>query len=356
MPLKDSNIKNKVFYRGKKVLLTGDTGFKGAWLSMILHHLGAEIYGLSLDCETGSLYERISGNEILTHFGGDIRDIDIVSSVLEKIQPEIVFHLAAYGFINECYNDPIRAYSTNVMGTLNLLQCVRNCDSVKSLVLVSTDKVYNNKGDGAIYKESDLLGGVSPYSGSKTCMEMLIKDYVDTYFDMDKIGISVVRASNVLAGGDHIKSRLIPSILDAISSNRSVEIRNPNQTRPWQFVIDALDGYMTVGRLAYNNPKAFSGEWNIGPTADGIRSVQWVYDTMKKKFDGLSSMQKNDFTVKESGTLGLDIRKMLGNTDWEPRVSCENVVGRVVDFYIRDIAGESVREICKDQIIDYYGE
>lgn len=354
--MKNSNFMNKEFYKGKKVLLTGDSGFKGAWFSAILNYIGADVLGVSLPAEAGSLYQRIHGESLVKHIDIDIRDFESLEAAVKAFKPEIVFHLAAFGFMKECYQDPLRAYGTNVLGTANLLQSIRACNSVKSIVIVSTDKVYLNKGDGEIYQETDLLGGLSPYSSSKTCMEYVVRDYMDTYFEGSSMGVVIARASNVLAGGDHIRSRLIPSILEAIDCNRAVEIRNPSQTRPWQSVIDALDGYMTIGRLAYKEPEKYSGEWNIGPMKDGIKSVQWVYDTMKNSFAGLTNEIKNEFDFKESATLGLDISRMLIETDWEPRLSCEKVIHNVVEFYLCEKHGERVSDICKKQIMTYYGE
>ena len=354
--VKDGYIKNKEFYRNKRVLLTGHTGFKGTWFTAILNYLGVEALGYSLAPAEGCLFTKINGSELIQSISGDILDYEHLERVIEKFKPEIVFHLAAFGFINECYNDPLRAYNTNVIGTVNLLEALRKVESPKSVVLISTDKVYENKGDGAIYGESEQLGGVNPYSGSKTCMEFAINDYTKSYFkDIGASGISIARASNVLAGGDHIKSRLIPSILNAIDGEIAVELRNPMQTRPWQSVLDAIDGYLTLGRLNYQNPQSYNGAWNIGPSVDGMRSVQWVYETIKRTFHGLSEQKGKIFEAEEARTLGLDIRKMLEKTDWEPKLSCEKVIAQVVEFYLCQKNGMDERTICMQQISNYYG-
>lgn len=354
MCLKDSRVANLEFYKGKKIFLTGDTGFKGAWFSQVLEYLGANVLGYALPAQSQSLYERVYGDNHKNHLDADILDYDKLKKVIDEFQPEIVFHFAAFGFIKECFDNPLKAYNTNLIGTVNLLEALRNVATVKSIVLVSTDKVYFNKGDGTNYTEKDVLGGLSPYSGSKTCMEFAIKDYVDTFYKNKGIGVSVVRASNVLAGGDHIQSRLIPSILRAISAGETLEIRNPNQTRPWQSVLDALDGYLTVARYGYMKNCEEPCEWNIGPTEDGIRTVGWIVNTMKKAFHGLKDEIGEAYEVKESGTLGLDIQKMLHETDWFPKLSCEKVLEQVVDFYKSDCAGETPMNICKRQITEYY--
>lgn len=353
-----SDSRNIKFYRRRRVLITGHTGFKGSWMTCILDYLGAESCGYALNPEKGCLYDLIDGDSLIASHIGQLEDYDKLKTVLLEFQPEIVIHLAAYGFMNECYNDPRRAYSSNVIGTVNLLEAVRCCESVKSVVIVSTDKVYYNKGDGAIYTEDDKLGGFSPYSCSKTCMELIVKDYYDNYFkdNMEhKVGIGVVRASNVLAGGDHIKSRLIPSIIRAIDEGSSVELRNPNQTRPWQAVLDALDGYLTVGRYLYDFPEEYSGAWNIGPTKEGIKSVGWVFNKIETYFNGLESKNSRGFEVQESETLGLDITKATTKLDWHPRLTVDQVVELVVDFYKGQKQRITELELCRRQIADYYG-
>lgn len=351
---RQNNIK---FYENKRILVTGHTGFKGAWMSCMLNYLRADVTGFALAPEKGCLYEQINGNAIINSIIGNIEDYENLANVINDCRPEIIIHLAAFGFMNECYDNPRRAYSTNVLGTVNLLEAIRYCDSVKSVVIVSTDKVYLNKGDGAIYSENARLGGDSPYSCSKSCMELIVKDYCKTYFRKmeNTIGIAIVRASNVLAGGDHIQTRLIPSILKALDMGIPVEIRHPEQTRPWQSVLDALDGYLTVARYIYNNPLKYSGAWNIGPTRDGIKTVGWVYSKMESYFTGLERLNVDDLEVHESETLGLDITKAITHLDWKPQISIERVIELVVDFYKGQKAGADILQLCQNQIKEYYG-
>ena len=286
--MKDAHTKNKSFYKGKKVFVTGITGFKGAWLCSILDYLGAEVAGYALKPEKDCLFERINGGDIIHYVEGDVRDFESLQIAINDFQPEIVFHLAAVAQVKECFDDPICAYSTNVMGTVNLLEILRYCKSVRSIVVVTTDKVYENKGDGAIYVEDDPLGGGDPYATSKTSMEYVVKAFKESYFQRDDrcVGIATVRASNVLAGGDHIQTRLIPSVLKAVATGTTVELRNPNQTRPWQSVLDALNGYLAVGRLLYDSPLDYSESWNIGPTVNGIRTVSWIIDKINSYYKG----------------------------------------------------------------------
>lgn len=351
-----ANIKNNLFYRGKRVFITGHTGFKGAWLTAMLHELGAETTGYALAPADGCLFKKIGGDMMMHSITGDVRDREAVETALTATQPEIVFHLAAQAIVDDCFKDPHYAYETNVMGTVNLFEAIRECPSVKSVVVITTDKVYENKGDGAVYAETDPLGGIDPYSSSKTCMEYITDTYKRSYLQTAErmVGVSTVRASNVLGGGDHVQSRLIPSILNAIAEGKPVELRNPHQTRPWQSVLDALNGYLTIGRLMYEEPLVYSSQWNIGPTLDGIKDVLWVVGKMQKHYTSAEYMVGDTFAVTESKTLGLDITKSLSQLDWEPLLSCDKMLYNVVDFFKQQQAGVPEREICAKQIAEFF--
>lgn len=352
----DARKRNHEFYKGKRVLVTGHTGFKGAWLTALLNYMDVNGLGYALLPEANSLYEKIQGDTLITNVTGDLLDVSLLERTIQEFKPEIIIHLAAFGFIKECYNEPVKAYQTNVIGSMNLLESIKKCDSVRSVVLVSTDKVYDNKGDGALYRECDAIGGLDPYSNSKSCMELLVRSYYASYFQTERknLGVATVRASNVLAGGDHIQTRLIPSILCALDSGTSVELRNPLQTRPWQSVLDALNGYLTIARYLYESPLGYSGAWNIGPSRDGIKSVSWVFEKMSKSFAGLNVEVGEKFGVLESETLGLDIQRALDSLDWRPVVSCDRVVELVVEFYKRQKLGENEYRICMSQIDEFF--
>ena len=223
-------------------------------------------------------------------------------------------------------------------------------------MVVTTDKVYENKGDGAVYVETDPLGGIDPYSSSKTCMEHIAYTYRKSYLQTEErmTGVSTVRASNVLGGGDHIQSRLIPSILNAIAAGKPVELRNPHQTRPWQSVLDALNGYLTIGRLMAQEPRKYSGEWNIGPTLDGIKDVLWVVNKMQTHYANAQYVVGDTFDVAESKTLGLDITKSLKYLDWEPILSCDKMLYNIVEFFKLQQAGVPERKICERQIRSFF--
>lgn len=354
--MKDAHVKNHSFYAGKRVFVTGHTGFKGAWLTAMLHELGAEATGYALAPAEGCLFEKMGGDTMLHSVIGDVRDYERLNAALQEAQPEIVIHLAAQAIVKDCFDRPHYAYETNVMGTVNLFEAVRQCPSVKSVVVVTTDKVYENKGDGAVYVETDPLGGIDPYSSSKTCMEHIAYTYRKSYLQTEErmTGVSTVRASNVLGGGDHIQSRLIPSILNAIAAGKPVELRNPHQTRPWQSVLDALNGYLTIGRLMAQEPRKYSGEWNIGPTLDGIKDVLWVVNKMQTHYANAQYVVGDTFDVAESKTLGLDITKSLKYLDWEPILSCDKMLYNIVEFFKLQQAGVPERKICEKQIRSFF--
>ena len=245
------------------------------------------------------------------------------------------------------------------MGTVNLFEAARFCESIKSILIITTDKVYENKGDGAVYKETDPLGGIDPYSGSKTCMEIISETYKKSYLQTNgkMVGVSTARASNVIAGGDHIQSRLIPSILNAFLQGKEVELRNPHQTRPWQSVLDVHNGYLTIARLMYEEPEKYSSQWNIGPLNEGIRSVSEVVEKMLNFYkSSVGYKQTEKLNVTESQTLGLDINKALKFLAWQPLQSLETILFDLVDFFKRQSANEPELDICLSQIIKYYNE
>lgn len=351
-----ANLKNREFYRGKRVFVTGHTGYKGAWLTAILHELGAEMTGYALAAPDGSMFQKMDGERLINSIVGDMRDFGKLKTALLEAQPEIVLHLAAQAIVNDCFQNPRYAYETNVMGTVNLLEAVRECPSVKSVVVITTDKVYENKGDGAIYVEGDPLGGVDPYSSSKTCMEYITDTYKRSYLQTDErcVGVSTVRASNVLGGGDYVQSRLIPSILNSIAAGKPVELRHPHQTRPWQSMMDALNGYLTIGRLMYEEPEKYSSQWNIGPTRDGIKDVLWVVEQMRKHYQSAEYVVGESFEVKESQTLGLDITKSLRELDWEPLLSCDKMLYNIVEFYKMQHDGIPELEIARKQVREFF--
>ncbi|GHV92556.1 CDP-glucose 4,6-dehydratase [Spirochaetia bacterium] len=348
---------NNIFYNRKRVFLTGHTGFKGAWLTAILHELRTHSMGYALETDKESLFKKMDGDSMIQSVIGDVRNFEKLKKELCAFKPEIVIHLAAQAIVKDCFDNPQYAYETNVMGTVNLFEAVRSCDSVKSILIVTTDKVYENKGDGAVYVETDPLGGIDPYSSSKACMELISDTYKKSYLQSDgrMIGVSTVRASNVIGGGDHIQSRLIPSILNSFAEGKEVELRNPHQTRPWQSVLDALNGYLSIARLMYENPETYSSQWNIGPAKEGIQSVLDVVTKMQGYYKNNSGYTIGEtFKVVESQTLGLDISKSLDRLDWAPVLSLDKILFDLVDFFKRQQAKEPERDICHGQVSDFF--
>ncbi|MDR1947831.1 MAG: CDP-glucose 4,6-dehydratase [Spirochaetaceae bacterium] len=357
MSVEKASQKNKAFYPGKRVFLTGHTGFKGAWMTAVLHELGAESTGYALAPEPNSLYEKISGDSFIHSVIADVCDYQRLKKEVCGFKPEIVIHFAAQAIIKTCFDNPRFAYETNVMGTVNLLEAIRACETVKSVLIITTDKVYENKGDGAVYVETDPLGGIDPYSSSKACMELISETWKKSYLQTGErtVGVSTARASNVIGGGDHIESRLIPSILNSFAEGKEVELRNPGQTRPWQSVLDALNGYLTIARLQYENPERYSGAWNIGPSPEGIKSVLDVVIKMKEYYENAAGYVVGEgFKVHESQTLGLDISKSLKKLDWEPELSIDKILYNLVDYFKRRQTKESERDICLGQVRDFF--
>jgi CDP-glucose 4,6-dehydratase len=358
MSIKKASQKNKEFYKGKKVFVTGHTGFKGVWLTAMLHEIGADSCGYALAAESGSLFEKIDGSSLIKSIIGDVRDFSKLKESICSFSPEIIIHLAAQAIVNDSFNNPKYTYETNVIGTVNLFEVVRSCESIKNVLVVTTDKVYENKGDGALYRETDRLGGIDPYSSSKTCMELITDTYKQSYLLTDKrhIGVSTARASNVIGGSDHIQSRLIPSILNSFVQNKDVELRNPDQVRPWQSVLDALNGYLSISRLMYQSPEMYSSQWNIGPLKEGIRTVLEVVKKMQYYYNkGSASYVKTEaFNVVESKMLGLDITKSLKQLDWKPELSLDQMLYDLVDFFKQQQAGESEQNILMKQICNFF--
>ncbi|MDR0708170.1 MAG: CDP-glucose 4,6-dehydratase [Treponema sp.] len=349
--------KNKHFYRGKRVFLTGHTGFKGAWMTAVLHELGAEAMGYALPPEPDSLYQKINGDSMLHSVIADVRDYKRLKKEICDFKPEIVIHFAALLPVQRCFDEPRLAYETHVMGTVNLFEAIRECASVKSVLIVTTDKVYENRGDGALYVETDPLGGADPYSSGKTCMEFISETYKKSYLQTNgaMAGVSTARASNVIGGGDHIQTRLIPSILHSFVAGNAIELRNPRQTRPWQSVLDALNGYLSIARLMCENPENYSSRWNIGPDKEGVQSVLTVVNKMREYYHStVGFVERNEFKVIESETLGLDITKSLRQLDWAPEVSFDKLLFDIVDYYKRRQAKEEEYSICISQIRQFY--
>lgn len=350
---------NKLFWNDKRVLITGHTGFVGTWLSMVLAGKGAMLYGLSLKAETDSLYSRVAGSFPIESHECDLRDNTAVDDLVESIKPDIVFHLAAFGFIQECYLDPYRAFSTNVDGTVNLLNAIRKSNYVKSVIIASSDKVYNNDYSGnavsrILFEETNSLGGNDPYSASKTCQDITSRSFHDTYLRDRSIGMAVVRPSNILGGGDHHSQRLIPSIYSSLNGEHRVVIRHPDAVRPWQDILDMCDAYLRISEHVYNRTDCCV--YNVGPEPEGIMSVREIAETVAALY-GLDSSavicSDENATVAEKEYLGLSIEKIKRELNWCPKYSLYDTLRNVYMFY-EEGRGQDAYDICMKQIHDYY--
>ena len=350
---------NEWSWNNRRVLITGHTGFVGAWLSMVLADKGAVLYGLSLKPEPDSLYSKVSGSFSIESYECDLRDNTAVEKLIESIKPEIVFHLAAFGFIQECYADPYRAFSTNVDGTVNLLNAIRKCASVKSLVIASSDKVYNNDCGGEtifhrLFEETDPLGGNDPYSASKACQDIASRGFFDTYLQDGSIGMAIVRPSNILGGGDHHSQRLIPSVYRSLNEEHRVVIRHPDAVRPWQDILDMCDSYLRIAEYVYSRFDCYV--YNVGPAPEGIMTVREIAETVASLYGLGSSVvvcSEENTTVVEKEYLGLSIEKIKRELNWCPKYSLYDTLKNVYMFY-EESRDKGAYTICVEQIHDYY--
>jgi CDP-glucose 4,6-dehydratase len=343
---------NSAFWSGKRVLVTGHTGFKGTWLVAWLRRLGAEVAGLALPPSTNpSLFELAQGAQGILSVFGDIRDLQTVKSTFDRFKPEIVFHLAAQAIVLTSYEDPVGTYATNVMGAVHVFEAARN-SGVRVLVNVTSDKCYDNKEWFWPYRESDPLGGKDPYSNSKACAELVTAAYRASFFSGEKrIGFASARAGNVIGGGDWAPYRLIPDVVAAIRDKRPVPVRNPDSMRPWQHVLEPLSGYLMLAERLWDDPKTFSSEWNFGPDPDSVRSVRWLVDRIASHW-GVppQQMPQSGEHLHEAKLLALDSSKARAELRWAPRWSLDRAAGAVVEWYKAHERGAPVRPVVLDQI------
>lgn len=343
------------FIENKKILITGHTGFVGAWMCAALNYLGADLIGFSLQEETGSLYEKIKDHIKIKSYYGDIFNSIELERCMDENRPEIVIHNAAFVFILKCEKDPYQTYATNVMGTVNLLEIIRKRDYVRHLVGVSSDKVYKNLDyEKILFSETDALDGGEPYSCSKTCQDLIIQSYYNTYFRQKNISVSLFRPSNMIGGGDHHKIRLIPSIIDSIQNNETLELRNPDAIRPWQDILDVIDAYLNV---LYNNwGQGKLNIYNLGPTEDNICSVREIVkiiENIREDESGLNVAEAQKNGNIEKKYLGLSIDKIKKNEDWMPRKELKKSLEDLYFFYEND-CGDNTYDLMIRNIEDYF--
>ena len=353
------------FYKGKKVFLTGHTGFKGTWMSVMLEQLGAEVCGYSLPVDAGSFYQKVAP-KVIKHVEGDIADSARVLQTVESFRPEIVFHFASHSSLDGSMKIPDFILRTNLMGVVNVLEAVRKVDSVKAVVVVTSDKCYKNRETDVPYKEDAPLDAEDPYSTSKVCQELLTKCYRETFFrdSTRRVAIASARASNVIGAGDYNISRLMPYLLESYSEGRIPQIRNPQSVRPCQFVLDVLEGYLILGEKLYlslSTKEYFDGPYNFGPDEDGFVTVEMVTGMVKKCFL-LNEKEKNimfnerqekNLIINETKILKLDSNKAYQKLEWKNRLKLLNAVSWIVDFVQREKLGELDKNLCREQIKKY---
>ena len=321
------------FYKNKKVLITGHTGFKGAWLCRILIGAGAKVSGYSLEPPTNPNLFSICGVENkMNSVIGDIRDYEHLRKVFEEVQPEIVFHLAAQPIVRDSYKDPVYTYETNVMGTVYVCECVRQNPCVKSFLNVTTDKVYQNNEWEWGYRENEPLDGFDPYSNSKSCSELVTHSYINSFFCNMEVAVSTARAGNVIGGGDFANDRIIPDCIRAVEANEQIIVRNPYSIRPYQHVLEPLSVYLTIAQMQYQD-KSYSGYYNVGPDdKDCITTGNLVDIFCKKMGNGSSWINKHDGGPHEASFLKLDCSKIKNTFSWQPRWNIEEAVEKVVEW------------------------
>lgn len=343
------------FYNGKRVLVTGHTGFKGTWLCKVLLKLGAEVTGYSLNPPTTlSLYDICNLQKDVNSIIGDIRDLSSLMKVFESIQPEIVFHLAAQPIVRDSYSQPVYTFETNVMGTVNILECVRLTSSVKSFVNVTTDKVYKNNEWNWGYREIDVLGGFDPYSNSKSCSELVTESYKNSFFYDNKVAISTARAGNVIGGGDFANDRIVPDCVRAAKENKKIIVRNPNSIRPYQHVLEPLFSYLMIAEKQYGNPEKYASNYNIGPDdSDCVTTGHLVNIFCQKWGDGQQWENISSNGPHEANFLKLDCSKMKNVFNWKPTWNIEDALEKTIEWTKAYLNGDDINR-CIDKQIDEF--
>ncbi len=347
------------FWLGRRVFVTGHTGFKGSWLCLWLQRLGAQVTGFSLDAPTQpSLFEEAEVARGMQHVRGDVRDLAAIRDAMNAARPEVVFHLAAQSLVRRSYVDPVETYGTNVMGTVHVLDAVRQIGSVRAVVNVTSDKCYENFESTHAYVESDRLGGHDPYSNSKACSELITSAYQQSFFATDaapRVGIATARAGNVIGGGDWAVDRLVPDLLRAFERGVPAIVRRPHAVRPWQHVLEPLAGYLALAERLHGNPERYSGAWNFGPRADDMRPVDEIAASLTSALgDGASFVvQAEADAPHEAGLLLLDASKSRRELDWASRLELEEALAWIAQWHRARQAGASVRQITLEQIGRY---
>lgn len=350
----------KNFYKGRTVLITGHTGFKGSWLSILLHCLGANVHGYALKPNTiPSLYELAKVDQLVSSTIGDIRDYNLLLKTLKQIQPEVIIHLAAQPLVRESYKNPRETYEINVMGTVNLLDAARQVSSLKAILNVTTDKCYENKEWHWGYRENEPMGGYDPYSNSKGCSELVTSSFRNSFFNSKDyknhgVALASARAGNVIGGGDWAEDRLIPDFIKSINNGVKVKIRSPYAIRPWQHVLEPLTGYLNLVSKLIESGYEYAEGWNFGPDDNDAKTVEWIISTLCKEWgNGAGYEIVLESQLHEANYLKLDCSKAKAKLYWKPIWDIETSIKSIVDWNKKYYRGEDCRQICIDQIQSY---
>ncbi|MFZ5951014.1 MAG: CDP-glucose 4,6-dehydratase [Candidatus Rifleibacteriota bacterium] len=346
---------NRNFWHNRRVLVTGVTGFKGAWLSLLLQTLGAKVTGIADRVPTEpSLFELASIKDLIEFHQADVRDLAAMRKIVADFRPEIVLHLAAQALVRPSYTDPVTTFSTNIMGTVNLLEAVRLDGQVKAVVNVTTDKCYENHEWAWGYREIDRLGGHDPYSNSKACSELVTASYRQSFFsEPTKTAIATARAGNVIGGGDWAAERLIPDIFRAWLANEPAIIRNPASIRPWQHVLEALHGYLLLAEKLLESPSEFAQAWNFGPGESDARNVGWIAQHLQQRLPDLKLQIGSVAGPHEAAYLRLDCAKARNLLNWHPTLSLEQALDLIIEWYQACRQKHNLRLATQKQINDF---
>jgi len=342
------------FWQGKKVFLTGHTGFKGGWLSLWLADMGAIVKGYALNPPTTpSLFIEANVAMNIESEIGDIRDFDQLKKSMTTFNPDILIHMAAQPLVRLSYKEPLETYDTNVMGTVKVLEVARSCPHLKAIVSVTTDKCYENKEWAWGYRENEPMGGFDPYSSSKGCAELVTSAYRRSFMQEQGIGLASARAGNVIGGGDWADDRLIPDILRAFENEESVIIRNPASTRPWQHVLEPLSGYLVLAQNLYQNPTEFAEGWNFGPFDEDAKPVDWILNHMVQNWQGSNWELDKNAHPHEAGYLKLDISKAKSRLNWHPTWRLEQTLAKIINWHQAWLNEADMQELCLKEINEY---
>ena len=352
-------LKTLKFFSGKRVFITGHTGFKGTWLTQVMVLSGADVAGFSLPrSELNSHFEGLDLRNKIIHYEGDIRDANAILNAITEFKPDVVFHLAAQALVKFAYASPADTFETNVIGSLYLLQAVQACSNVKSLVYVTSDKCYENVEWVWGYKETDTLGGRDPYSASKACAELVFSSFTRSFFsERSSLGFASVRAGNVIGGGDHSAYRIVPDCIRAIREDRPIELRNPESTRPWQHVLEPLSGYILLAEKLYRYHQAYSDSWNFGPIGNEVRNVGSVAQTIVDIY-GAGSVAKHtvESEFHEANLLQLNCDLANRKLNWSPRWGVEKTLKMTALWYRAIDEKKSMSDVTNAQINNYFDE